>query len=268
MCLVLIILTPGRRCLGQDPCLPPYREQHVRLLHHQGGLLSGWSIIRVVCHQGGLPLGWSVVRVVHHQGSLSSRWSIVMVVSCHGGLSSGLSTVWVVCYLGGLSSQWSFIRLVWVVCYHGGLSSQWPFIRVVYCLGGLLSGWSVITAVVHQGYLLPGWSVVRVVFRLWPQCIRSHAIWGCFSLSQQSQKDSRVSQAETAADPVLRVVKGEGQGWQVQVCVLSRYVPTSQREHALVVSLTSWPEGQSPVKRVKATVRAYTCVCAIITLSD
>ena len=59
--------------------------------------------------------------------------------------------------------------------------------------------------------------------------------------------NSRVSQAETDVDPVLVVERGLGQGWQVQVKALSRYVPTAQVVHMLEVSLTCWPEGQSPV---------------------
>ena len=47
------------------------------VVSHQGGLLSGWSIVRVVFHQlvfhqGGLSPGWSFTRVVFHQGGLTS----------------------------------------------------------------------------------------------------------------------------------------------------------------------------------------------------
>ena len=79
-------------------------------------LSSGWSLtglvsdldglIKVVCHrvvsyQGGLSSGWFLIRVVSHLGGLSSGWSLTRVVSNQGGVSSGYS------HPGGLSSGWS-----------------------------------------------------------------------------------------------------------------------------------------------------------------
>ena len=38
------------------------------VVSHQGGVSSGWSLIRVVSHQGGVSSGWSLLRVMSHQG--------------------------------------------------------------------------------------------------------------------------------------------------------------------------------------------------------
>ena len=86
--------------------------------HCQGGLSSGWSLIREVFHQGGLSSGWSFIREVFHQGGLSSGWSLIREVFHQGSLSSG----------------WSFIRMVF---HQGSLSSGRSFIREVFHQAGL-----------------------------------------------------------------------------------------------------------------------------------
>ena len=63
------------------------------VLGHQGGLSSGWYVIRVVCHQGGLAVmgvgarssrSSDIIRVVYHQG----RPAVIMRVVCRqGGLA-------------------------------------------------------------------------------------------------------------------------------------------------------------------------------------
>ena len=72
------------------------------------GLIScEWGLsskLTVDSHQGGLSSGWSLVKVVSHQGGLLSRWSLIKVVSCQGGLSSGWSPIRVVSHQGGLLS--------------------------------------------------------------------------------------------------------------------------------------------------------------------
>ena len=82
------------------------------MVFHQGGLLSGSSLIRVAFRQVGLS------SVVSHQDGLLL-----------GGLSPGWSFIRAVFHQGGFSSGWSFIRAVF---YQGGLSSGWSFIRVVF----------------------------------------------------------------------------------------------------------------------------------------
>ena len=65
----------------------------------------------VVHHQGDLSLGWSLIRMIFLQGGPSSGWSLI---------SFGL--IRVVLYQGGLSvvsSGWYFISLD---CYQGGLA--------------------------------------------------------------------------------------------------------------------------------------------------
>ena len=59
--------------------------------------------ISVVSHQGGLSSGWYVIKMV------SDRWSLIGVVFHWGGLSSGWSAIGVVCHCGGLSPGWSVI---------------------------------------------------------------------------------------------------------------------------------------------------------------
>ena len=153
------------------------RYSFMRVVSHQGGLSSGWSLIRVVFPQGGLSSGWSFLRVVSHQGGLSSGWSLIWVVFPQGDLSSGWSFLRVISHQGGLSSGWSLIRVVFpqgglssgwsflrVVSHQGGLSSGWSLIRVVFPQGGLSSGWSFLRVVSHQGGLSSGWSLIRVVF--------------------------------------------------------------------------------------------------------
>ena len=66
----------------------------------EGGLSPGWPFIRLVSAE------WSLIRVVSHQGGISSRWSIIRwsvirVVSHQVGLSSGWSFI-----------MWSVTRLV------------------------------------------------------------------------------------------------------------------------------------------------------------
>ena len=53
----------------------------LRVVSHQGGLSSGWSLIRVVSH----------IRVVCHQGCLTSEWPLIRE---QGGLSSGCKIVY------------------------------------------------------------------------------------------------------------------------------------------------------------------------------
>ena len=95
----------------------------------QGGLLSGWFLVRVVSYQGGFSSWWSLIRMVSCQGGLLSGWFLVSMVSYHGGLSSEQFLVMV------LLSGWSLIRVVSSQC---GLSSGLSRIR-----GDLFSGWSV-----------------------------------------------------------------------------------------------------------------------------
>ena len=103
----------------------------------------------VVSHQGGLSSGWSLIRVVSQQGALSSGCS----------QQGGLSSVW---YLLGWSlSGWSFTRLVRVVFHQGGLSSGWSLGRVVSRQGGLPSGWSLNRVVFQQDCLSSGSSFIR-----------------------------------------------------------------------------------------------------------
>ena len=59
------------------------------MVSHQGGLSSGWSLLKVVSPQGGLSSRWSLLKVVSPQGSLSSGWSLLRVVSYQGDLSPG-----------------------------------------------------------------------------------------------------------------------------------------------------------------------------------
>ena len=42
------------------------------MVSHQGGLSSGWYLIRAVAQQGGLSSGWSFIRTVSHYAGLSS----------------------------------------------------------------------------------------------------------------------------------------------------------------------------------------------------
>ena len=53
----------------------------MRVVSHEGGLSSGWSLIRVVSHQGGLSSGWPLIRVVSRQGGLSSGWSLKRLIT-------------------------------------------------------------------------------------------------------------------------------------------------------------------------------------------
>ena len=89
---------------------------------HQGGLSSGWSLIRVVSHQDDLSSGWSLTWMVFHQGGLSAGWSFIWVVFHQGGLSLGWSVIWVVSQLDGLSygwsPGWSLIRVVFSPVFH------------------------------------------------------------------------------------------------------------------------------------------------------
>ena len=52
---------------------------------HQSGLSSGCTVIRMCCHKGGLS-EWSLIRVVSHQGGLPSGWSVIKVVSSEWSL--------------------------------------------------------------------------------------------------------------------------------------------------------------------------------------
>ena len=49
---------------------------HIRVVRLQGGLYSGWPLVREVCHQSGLLSGWSLIRVVSCQSRLWSGWSL------------------------------------------------------------------------------------------------------------------------------------------------------------------------------------------------
>ena len=75
---------------------------HEGCITSQGGLSSGWSLIRVVSHQSGLSSvsflmsGWSLIRVISHFRVVSH----LRVISHHGGLTSERSLIRV---LGGLS---------------------------------------------------------------------------------------------------------------------------------------------------------------------
>ena len=83
----------------------------IRVVSHQGGVLSGWSPIT---HQSGASSGWSPIRVVSYQGGLPS---LIRVVSLQGGVSSGGPLIRLVSHQGGFSSEWS-LR---VVSHQGGL---------------------------------------------------------------------------------------------------------------------------------------------------
>ena len=61
------------------------RWTFIRVDFHQGGLYSGWSVLRV-CTQGGIYCWWSVLRVVCNQDGL---YFVLRVVSTEGGLYSG-----------------------------------------------------------------------------------------------------------------------------------------------------------------------------------
>ena len=113
---------------------------------HQGGLSSGWSIIRVVSHHGGLSSGWSLIWVVSHLGSFHQ----VVAHQCglQDGLSSGWSVVWVVFHEDGLSSGWIFIR--------------WSVIRVRFSSDGLSSGF--FPSDCHHGGFSSDGIVVKVAF--------------------------------------------------------------------------------------------------------
>ena len=70
---------------------------------------------RVVSHQSGLSSEWSLIRVVfNHQSDLSWEWSLIMVV-----------IIRTVCHRGDLLRWsvigWSFIRMV---CHHSDLSHK------------------------------------------------------------------------------------------------------------------------------------------------
>ena len=67
----------------------------IKVASYQGGLSTGWFIIRMVSHLG----GQSLIRMVSHQGGLLSEWSLTWVVS----LSLGWSLIWNVSQQGGLS---------------------------------------------------------------------------------------------------------------------------------------------------------------------
>ena len=115
----------------------------IRVVSHQGlsrrSLSSGWSLIRwslmrVVSHQG-LSSRRSLIKV-SHQGGLSSGWFLIRVVSQHlggfhrGDLSSRRSYIRVICHQVGL------IRLIF---HPGGFSS-----RVLLNQIGLSPTWSFI----------------------------------------------------------------------------------------------------------------------------
>ena len=100
----------------------------------QGGLSSGWSLIRVVFCQSALSSVWYFISVAFHQGalshqsgtssvcSLSSGCSLINVVFHHGRISPGCS----------LSSKWYFTRvlsLIWVLSHQGGISLGCSLIR-------------------------------------------------------------------------------------------------------------------------------------------
>ena len=135
----------------------------------EGGLSSGWSLLRVVFTRlifrlGGLSLGWYFIRTVLHQGGLSSGWSFLKAVFRHGGPLSRRSFIMVVLYQGGLSSWWSFIKEVF---HQGCPSSRWPLLRVVLFYrggqSGLSPGRSFLGMVFHEGGLLSEWFFVMVV---------------------------------------------------------------------------------------------------------
>ena len=87
------------------------------VVFQRGGLSSGRSFHRVVSHQGGLSTGWSLIMVVFQQCGLSSGWSFNRVLSHQGGLSTGWSLTRVFFPQGSFSSGWSFNRVVsgWVL---------------------------------------------------------------------------------------------------------------------------------------------------------
>ena len=98
------------------------RVVFTRLVFRLGGLSSGWYFIRAVIHQGGLSSGWSFIRVVFHQGGPSSRWP----------LSSFFKK-----FLSGWSG-WSFTRKVF---RRDVLSSGWSLMKVVLSQSGFSSWW-------------------------------------------------------------------------------------------------------------------------------
>ena len=127
----------------------------------QGGLSSGWSLIRVISAKGGLSSGWSLIRVIFPQGGLSSVWSFISIICHQGHFSSGWSLVSIISRLfrvasgqNHLSSGSFFLRVVFLQC---GLSSASSLIKVIFPQDGLWSASSLIRVIFPQDCLSSGW---------------------------------------------------------------------------------------------------------------
>ena len=76
------------------------------MVFHQGGLSSGWPLIRVVSYQG-----FSLTRVVSHQGFFHQSDVSPGLCPHQSGLSSVFFSTRVVSHQGFFSPEWSLIRL-------------------------------------------------------------------------------------------------------------------------------------------------------------
>ena len=202
------------------------------------GCLLAWSFIKVVCHQGGHSSGWSLTRVASHQGFSLTRvvshqgFSLTRVVSHQGFFPTRVASHQVFSLTRVVSHQvfpppeWSLIRVfsppVWCltsifsltrvvshqVFFHqsgvspgffphqsvlsSGFSSsspEWSLIRDFFHQNGLSSGFCSLTRVVSQhGGLSSGWLFIRLAYLHGFHCTTAHcAHIPCHSMLSLSQ---------------------------------------------------------------------------------
>ena len=108
-----------------------------RVVPHDSGFGSGWSLMTVVLDQGGPSWQWFWIRVVPHEcfwiwvvphdSAFGSRWSLMTVLLDQGvlldsGCGSGWSLMTVAVGQDGPSWQWLRVR---VVPHENGSGSRW-----------------------------------------------------------------------------------------------------------------------------------------------